>query len=243
MPRAIVYNSVEEREMIEARLGQPGRARATWWAWARRCRRAWTRTAFGARHGLTGPFVLYVGRIDENKGCRQLFDFFRRYRAETGSRAAAGPHRQAGASTSRPTRGSCTWASCSDEEKWDALAACGAAGHALAPGEPVHGDAGGLVGGAAGAGQRQVRGAARPVPAAANAGLYYTSYEEFREALALLESDGAARQLGRNGRLYFEKHYTWDIVERKYLCSDRGGELRRARRRAARSQADPASVS
>jgi glycosyltransferase involved in cell wall biosynthesis len=52
----------------------------------------------------------------------------------------------------------------------------------------------------------------------ANAGLYYSGYEEFREALALLESDASLRvQLGRNGRSYFEKHYTWDIVEQKYL--------------------------
>ena len=52
----------------------------------------------------------------------------------------------------------------------------------------------------------------------ANAGLYYTSYDEFREALALLESDPSLRaHLGRNGRLYFDQHYTWDIVEKKYL--------------------------
>ena len=29
--------------------------------------------------GLSRPFVLYVGRIDENKGCAELFDYFQRY--------------------------------------------------------------------------------------------------------------------------------------------------------------------
>jgi glycosyltransferase involved in cell wall biosynthesis len=51
-----------------------------------------------------------------------------------------------------------------------------------------------------------------------NAGLYYASYDEFREALALLESDPALRaRLGENGRRYFDAHYTWETIERKYL--------------------------
>ena len=52
----------------------------------------------------------------------------------------------------------------------------------------------------------------------ANGGLYYATYDEFREALALLEGrPGLGRALGRNGRVYFDAHYTWDVVERKYL--------------------------
>jgi glycosyltransferase involved in cell wall biosynthesis len=80
----------------------------------------------------------------------------------------------------------------------------------------------------------------------AKAGLYYTSYEEFREALALLESDPSLRaRLGRNGRLYFDSHYTWDIVERKYLSLiARASQTARAPDAGpARSKADPASVS
>jgi len=51
-----------------------------------------------------------------------------------------------------------------------------------------------------------------------NAGLYYATYDEFREALALLEShEGLRSTLGENGRRYFERHYTWDIIEGKYL--------------------------
>ena len=80
----------------------------------------------------------------------------------------------------------------------------------------------------------------------ANAGLYYTSYEEFREALALLESDAVLRShLGRNGRKYFDSHYTWDIVESKYLSLiARASQIARAPDAGpARSKADPASVS
>ncbi len=52
----------------------------------------------------------------------------------------------------------------------------------------------------------------------AKAGLYYATYDEFRESLALLEADAALRRrMGANGRAYFERHYAWDVVEKKYL--------------------------
>ncbi len=50
-----------------------------------------------------------------------------------------------------------------------------------------------------------------------NAGLYFTSYYEFKEALALLEKDGGLRAgLGRNGRRFFHDHYRWEVIEDKY---------------------------
>jgi glycosyltransferase involved in cell wall biosynthesis len=53
----------------------------------------------------------------------------------------------------------------------------------------------------------------------ANAGLYYSSYEEFAAALSLLEGDEALRaRLGQHGRAYFEAHYSWPVIERKYLA-------------------------
>jgi glycosyltransferase involved in cell wall biosynthesis len=37
-------------------------------------------------------------------------------------------------------------------------------------------------------------------------------------ALALLEGNAELRRiLGRSGRRYFETHYAWDVIERKYL--------------------------
>ena len=51
-----------------------------------------------------------------------------------------------------------------------------------------------------------------------NGGLYYATYDEFREALSLLERDAGLREaLGRNGRAYFEANYSWDVIEQKYL--------------------------
>jgi glycosyltransferase involved in cell wall biosynthesis len=51
-----------------------------------------------------------------------------------------------------------------------------------------------------------------------NGGLYYENFEEFAEALYALEATGPLGDLlGRNGREFFRRHYTWPVIERKYL--------------------------
>ena len=72
----------------------------------------------------------------------------------------------------------------------------------------------------------------------ANAGLYYQSYDEFAEALHRLETDRGLRSiLGANGRAYFERHYTWDVVEGKYLTMLE--RLRRANEGGYRARREP----
>jgi glycosyltransferase involved in cell wall biosynthesis len=214
-PRGIVWNSVEERAMIQtatANEGVPGEVVGVGSALPAGLDGA----GFRRRHGIDGPFLLYVGRIDENKGCRQLFDYFRRYRAETGSalrlvligkqvlKVPADP-------------GFLQLGFQPDQEKWDALDAC----DALAM--PSRFESLSMV-------TLEAWWARRPVLAnakcavlrgqclRANAGLYYSSYDEFREALRLLETNAELRAaLGENGRRYFEQNYAWDVIERKYL--------------------------
>ncbi len=75
------------------------------------------------------------------------------------------------------------------------------------------------------------------------AGLYYESYEEFAEALYALESNGPLHaRLGRNGREYFCRNYTWPVIERKYLDLLRrlqGGDAAAPDRAAARLAGPP----
>lgn len=215
MPRAIVYNSLEEKAMLQEASGNhavPGDVIGVGSALPESLDPA----AFRRRHGLEGPFVLYVGRIDENKGCRELFGFFRRYRDETGS-----PLRLVLVGSSvlsiPPDPGIVSLGFLPDQDKWDALAAA----ELLIM--PSRYESLSMVTLEAWWAQRPVlangrcevlRGQCRR----SNAGLYYSSYEEFREALSLLEGDpGLRAAMGRNGRRFFEAHYAWDVVERKYL--------------------------
>jgi len=48
--------------------------------------------------------------------------------------------------------------------------------------------------------------------------LYYADAEEFGAVLdRVLTDDALVDQLGRNGRKFYEEHYSWSVIERKYL--------------------------
>ena len=50
-----------------------------------------------------------------------------------------------------------------------------------------------------------------------NGGLWYANYGEFRETLNILLADPELRSaLGRQGRLYVQSNYRWDLVEQAY---------------------------
>jgi glycosyltransferase involved in cell wall biosynthesis len=213
--RALMYNSPEERAMIQAVSAnhdvpgvvvgvgsevphnvQPGR--------------------FRQKHGIRDPFAVYVGRIDENKGCSELFEFFQSYAADPASRLSlvlignsllpipAHPRiRHLGF--------------LDDTDKFDAIAAADllimpsyfeslsmVALEAWALGRPV------LANGRCDVLKGQcIR---------SNAGLYYESYAEFAETLRAIEHNRwLSTMLGRNGRFFYRDHYDWPVVERKYL--------------------------
>jgi glycosyltransferase involved in cell wall biosynthesis len=213
--RAIMYNSFEERAVIQAVSSNqdvPGGVVGVGSEIPPSVNPGRFRHAFG----VSGPFVIYVGRIDANKGCAELFDYFIRYAQSVarpptliliGTRVLEIPRhphiRHLGF--------------VSDADKFDAIAAAEAlimpsyyeslsivALEAWALGRPVianaHCDV--LVG--------QCR--------RSNAGLYYANALEFSATLDRLLSDAAlVAALGRNGRAYYERHYAWPVIERKYL--------------------------
>ena len=52
---------------------------------------------FRQRFGIDGPFAIYVGRIDENKGCKELFATFSASRITDAGNAATGADWKIGA--------------------------------------------------------------------------------------------------------------------------------------------------
>ncbi len=209
-----IFNSVEERKMLETALGRPlpggivgvGSALPL----------AMDETAFRSRFAIEGPFLLYVGRIDLNKGCPELFDHFLRYRKETGSKLQLVLIGRAVLPI--PDDPAVRPLGFLDEaDKWNALAAC----TALAI--PSRLESLSMV-------TLEAFWAERPVVANGNCavlrgqcrrsggGLYYTNYDEFRGILETLEGDGALRaRMGRAGHAYFEQNYAWPVILDKYL--------------------------
>ena len=213
--RAVMYNSPEEQRLIRAATSNdhvpgvvvgigseipeavdPARARA--------------------KFGLAGPYVVYVGRIDANKGCAELFDFYARFAADRGDAPTL-------VLIGKPVLEIPTHrfikhlGFVDDPDKFEVVAGAKAlvmpsyyeslsmvALEAWALGRPVianaHCDV--LVG-------QCLR---------SNGGLYYANAEEFGAVVdRVLTDDALVDRLGRNGRQFFEQHYSWAVIERKYL--------------------------
>jgi glycosyltransferase involved in cell wall biosynthesis len=213
--RALMYNSPEERAMIEAAAGNqavPGVVVGVGSDVPART----DPDRFRRKFRITRPFAIYIGRIDVNKGCGELFSHFQRYASAfprgldlvlVGSAIMDVPK--------HPRIHHLGFLD--DRDKFDALAASDlltmpsyyeslsmVALEAWALGRPVlaNGRCDVLKG-------QSIR---------SNAGLYYESYEEFVEALYSLESNGPLNaRLGKNGREYFRHNYAWPVIERKYL--------------------------
>lgn len=166
--------------------------------------------------GLTGPYVIYVGRIDANKGCPELFDFFLRYVQRSGRDLTlvliGTPVVDIPAHPAIRHLGFV-----SDRDKFDAIA--GAAALMM----PSYYESLSMV-------ALEAWALGRPVIANArcdvlvgqclrsNAGLYYQNAAEFAATLdAVLEAPGLAERLGANGRTFYDQQYAWPVIERKYL--------------------------
>jgi glycosyltransferase involved in cell wall biosynthesis len=213
--RALMYNSHEERAMIQAVSGnhdvpgvvvgigsevpqspQPGR--------------------FRQKYDVRGPFAVYIGRIDKNKGCEELFEFFQGYlRDSSGNLSLILIGNTLLDVPKHPRIRHLGFLD--DLDKFDALAAAEllimpsyfeslsmVALEAWAQGRPV------LANGKCDVLKGQcIR---------SHAGLYYDTYSEFVETLRAIERNRwLSAALGKNGRQFFREHYDWSVLERKYL--------------------------
>jgi glycosyltransferase involved in cell wall biosynthesis len=161
-----------------------------------------------------GPFLLYGGRIDPGKGCDQLLDYFDTYKRQggpatlvmMGAKLMPLPDvpwvRYAGvlseADRLRALEAATIVVVPSPFESLSLLTL-----EAMAVGNPVlcnaHADV--LV--------DHCR--------RSNAGLYYSTRDEFVECIHLLLADRELRtRLGSNGRRYVDANYSWDVIMAKY---------------------------
>lgn len=160
---------------------------------------------------LPDRFVLYVGRIDRNKGCDTLFEYFVRHLESRGhdtTLVLAGP-----AKMPIPRHPRVRAVGFVDEVVRDALLAHA---HALIVPSPYESlsialleawnhAVPALVNGGCDVLEGQVR--------RADGGLFYRSAREFSEALTwLLSHPAEARQLGAQGLAYVEREYRWPTV-------------------------------
>jgi glycosyltransferase involved in cell wall biosynthesis len=213
-PRAILYNTVEEKRLLEGMFGieyipnqvvgvgitvpktpDPGR--------------------FLHRYGVHRPYVVYVGRVSVTKYCHVLLGYFERYKAtHPGPLTLVLVGRVEIPVPSRPDV--IALGVVSEQEKFDAMAGAEllllpsefeslsiAFLESLAVGTPV------LCNGTSDV----LRGHCLR----SNAALYYDSYPEFEASMRVLTGNGRLRRLlGQRGQKYVEHHYDWEQVVHKY---------------------------
>jgi glycosyltransferase involved in cell wall biosynthesis len=161
--------------------------------------------------GLPETFVLYVGRIDRNKGCHTLFEYFTRHLDDGGldtTLVLAGP-----AKIPVPVHPRIRALGFVNDSVRDALLAHA---RALVVPSPYESLSIALLEGWNHAKPALVNGDCRVLEGQvrrANGGLYYRSAREFSEALNwLLSQDDAAQAMGMQGLAYVEREYRWPIV-------------------------------
>jgi len=214
LPAAVVFNTPEERELIERVTGNeglPGEVVGT----------GIDRPPVvpvdevAPRLDLLGDYLVYVGRIEPEKGCAVMIDHFLRWQRETRATTTLALFGRSTMTFSENAHVRLMGV-VPDGEKLAAIARSRAlvmpSRHeslsmvvleAWMMNRPV------LVNGDCEVLRGQVL--------RANGGLYYRRYEEFAAALDLLVNEpGLADRLGRQGSAYFQENYAWERVMEKY---------------------------
>jgi glycosyltransferase involved in cell wall biosynthesis len=212
-PRGIVYLTPEERSLVQGVSGNAAVPSVVVGSGIN-VPPGYRDVDVAARFGVRGPYVLYAGRIDRNKGADRLFTYWQRLHEEW-------PDLPPLVLVGRPALEIPVHPKIrhlgfvSEEEKFALLAGglllvLPSAYESLsvivleawAMGRPV------LVNAAC----RVLEGQC----VRSGGGLFYRGYSEFAEALRRLAGDAALRRaLGDAGQRYVAAEYDWDVVERR----------------------------
>lgn len=215
-PRVIAFNTEEERAIVHRRFHNE-RVPSDIMGVGVDVPEERSADRFRERTGIAEPFLLYIGRIVESKGCRDLFERWAQWRArepERRVRLVLIGH----AEMPIPQRDDITHLGVVDDAtKYDALEACVALAvpevlssmsmvtlEAWACGRPVVCDPRSAV----------VWGMARR----ARAGLPQRHGAELGEIVSLFMDDpDVARRLGASGQAFVERTYTWPRIVGTFL--------------------------
>jgi glycosyltransferase involved in cell wall biosynthesis len=215
LPAAIIYNSWEEKELIN-RVTDNYAIYGPVVGIGSEVPSQFNPEGICDELGITGKYVVYIGRLDENKGVPELLRFYLRLIGE--EKIELNLLLIGQALIPIPDNPHIHYVGfMNNKEKFDLLKGAEflimpsqfeslsmVTLEAWAIGKPVLAN-----------GRTEVlRGQCQR----SNAGLWYTNYDEFKEAFLALQEHGELReQMGKSGKKYFSDHYAWDKIEDKYL--------------------------
>ena len=213
-PRAIAFNTEVEKAFLKATFDIRAVAEETIGCGVDLLAGRTETSDAGGNRFPQGPFLLYGGRIDAGKGCDQLLNFFDAYKE------AGGPATLVLMGTKLMPLPDVPWVRYAGLlSEAGRLRALEAATIVVVPSPFESLSLLALEGMAVG----------RPVVCNAhadvlvdhcrrsNAGLFYSTREEFVECIHLLLADRELRErMGRNGKAYVTANYSWDVIMAKY---------------------------
>lgn len=212
LPKAFIFNTESERAFVQRRFASSGIKGPVIGVGVESPPHIQP-DRFRARYQLTDPFLLYVGRVDESKGCASMIEYFIRWKKESHS-----SHKLVLIGTEVmpiPFHDDIIHLGFLDEqEKWDAMGACD---WLLMPSKHeslsmVLLEAWQMQRPALVNGKCDVL---RVHCERSNGGLWYDNFKEWSAALSIVSVD-MKRVLGRQGQVYVQTNYSWDRVERDY---------------------------
>jgi glycosyltransferase involved in cell wall biosynthesis len=213
LPQGFIFNSEDEREFLQDRFNQASLSGPTIGVGVE-APPVIDVEVFKARYKLVDPFLLYVGRIDESKGCGTMFQHFLRWKREVGT-----SHKLVllGKEVMPiPFHDDIIHLGfVDDEQKWAAMKAC----DWLIMPSPYESLSMALL---------EIWSVGRPALVTAESavlvshcqasqgGLYYNGFDEWCAALAVADHDTKCI-LGDQGRKYVRERYSWARVTTDYL--------------------------
>lgn len=217
MPKAIVYNTEEEKKFVNLRFKNEDIVSDIVGVGIQKIENI-DGENFRIRYNIhkIHKFIIYIGRIDESKGCRELIQYFMRFKEETRSDVKL---ILIGKVVMKVPKYSdiIMPGFISEQDKYSAI---GASELLVSPSRY---ESLSMVINEAWACNKAVlvNGNCEVLKGQctkSNGGLYYINYEQFRDRLNMLLNNQKFRdRLGQNGREYVHKNYEWSVIEKKYI--------------------------
>ena len=214
LPKALIFSTMEEKEFVNFKFNTKSIHQAIIGTGID-VPDCIDPNAFEREQGLK-DFIVYIGRIDGSKGCHELFNYFIRFKNECPSslklvllgkavmEVPNHPYIFHLGFVSEQDKYNCIMASefLVMPSPYESLSIVLFEAWYCNKPVLVNGNCDVLKG-------QSIR---------SNGGLWYTNYEEFKECIHLLvKNRDLMKKMGVNGKIFVEKNYDWNIIERKYV--------------------------
>jgi len=214
LPHGIIYNSLIEKEFIEGLFKNESIInRVVGVGFDKGISHP---ANFRKKYNIWGDFILYVGRIEESKNCKQLLDYFIKYKNNNKNQLKLV---LIGGNQMKLTlhEDILFLGKLSDEDKFNAISASKllinpsiyeslsmVVLESMIEGVPV------IV--------NEKCGVTKEHCIKSNAGLWYNNYGDFEKCINfILKNPTISKKMGENGERYVLKNYSWNWVLENYL--------------------------